>query len=190
VTSRNRPARLNRVILALIGVVLLTVGAFAVATHLGELSIVDRGATLVPGTALPPTWAWYATAGGGLVVGLLALRWLAAQLVRAPRAEVWRFEEDPDHGRTSMSSTTAVAPFLTDIGAYPGVQAAHGTLTGALTHPTLVLVVGVEQDGDLTAIRERVTTHGLPRLCQALDLDEIPTSIEFRFTGKQGARVQ
>ncbi|WP_410574788.1 alkaline shock response membrane anchor protein AmaP [Amycolatopsis sp. cmx-4-61] len=186
----NRPARLNRTLLGLVGLVLLATGGFAVATHFGKLTVLDPGAPLVPGTATPPTWAWYVVAAVALVVGLLLLRWLAAQLTRKPKTHTWRFETDPGRGRTELAASAAVAPFLAEVEAYPGVHTAHATLAGTHDAPVLALVLNAEQDGDPTEIRNRLDAHGLPRLRQALDLDALPVTVEFRFTPRTGARIR
>ncbi|GLY38090.1 hypothetical protein Amsp01_041140 [Amycolatopsis sp. NBRC 101858] len=188
--SLNRPARLNRALLALFGLVLLAAGGFAVTAHFGQLSLVAADSALAPGTAPPPAWVWYVVAAGAIILGLLLLRWLAAQLTRKPKTHTWRFETDPGSGRTELAAGVAVAPFLTEVETYPGVHSAHATLAGTRDDPALALVLAVEQDGDPTAIRERLETHGLPRLRQALDLDTVPATIEFRFTTKAGARAR
>ncbi|UOZ03809.1 alkaline shock response membrane anchor protein AmaP [Amycolatopsis sp. WQ 127309] len=189
-TNLNRPARLNRVLLGLVGLVLLAAGGFAVATHFRRLTVVDPGSPLVPGTASPPTWVLYVAAAVAVVLGLLVLRWLLAQLARRPRTQTWRFEEDPDRGRTELAADAAVAPFTEELRTYPGVHQARATLAGTREDPTLALVVSVEQDGDPTEIRERLETEGLPRLRQALDLDAVPVAIEFRFTTSAGPRIR
>ncbi|SFW70882.1 hypothetical protein [Amycolatopsis australiensis] len=71
-TNLNRPARLNRTLLGLLGVSLLAAGGFALATHFRRLAVADPAAPLVPGTAAPPTWVWYVTAAVAVVLGLLA----------------------------------------------------------------------------------------------------------------------
>ncbi|WP_181770939.1 Asp23/Gls24 family envelope stress response protein [Amycolatopsis pittospori] len=187
-TDLNRPARLNRTLLVLTGLVLLAGGLFAVGTHFGRIPLLEADTALVPGTAMPPGWAWYAVAGGALVVGLLTLRWLIAQPVRKPKSRTWRFDQDT--GQTALAASTAVEPFTAEVGAYPGVHAAHATLGGTQDAPVLAVVLSAEQDGDLAAIRERVTGEGLPRLRQALDLEELPMTIEFRFSAKTGPRLQ
>jgi hypothetical protein len=188
--SLNRPARLNRTLLALVGLVLLAAGGFAVATHFGKLTLLASDAPLTPGTATPPTWVWYVAAVVAIVLGLLLLRWLAAQLTRKPKTHTWRFETNLDRGRTELAAGTAVAPFLAEVETYPGVHAAHATLAGTHDNPALALVLSAEQDGEPTTIRERIETHGLPRLRQALDLDTLPVTIEFRFTTETGARTR
>ncbi|UUV30710.1 alkaline shock response membrane anchor protein AmaP [Amycolatopsis roodepoortensis] len=187
-TDLNRPARLNRTLLVLTGIVLLAVGGFAVGTHFGRIPLLDPGATLVPGTAMPPGWVWYAVAGAAVVVGLLALRWLIAQPVRKPKSHTWRFDQET--GETSLAASAAVEPFTAEVATYPGVHAAHATLGGTQDAPVLAVVLSAEQDGDLAAIRERIADEGLPRLRQALDLAELPMTIEFRFSAKTGSRIQ
>ncbi len=188
-TSFNRPARLNRTLLALIGLVLLAAGGFAVATHFGTLPVLAPDSPLVPGTGTPPTWALYAAAAVAIVLGLLLLRWLLAQPARKPKSHTWRFESDPGAGRTELAASTAIQPFLAEVTTYPGVHAAHATLAGTRENPAVALVLSAEQNGDVTAIRDRIEAEGLPRLRQALDLDALPTAVEFRFSAKTGART-
>lgn len=137
---------------------------------------------------MPPGWVWYAVAGAAVVVGLLALRWLIAQPVRKPKSHTWRFDQET--GSTALAASTAVEPFTAEVATYPGVHAAHATLGGSQDAPVLAVVLSAEQDGDLAAIRERIAAEGLPRLRQALDLAELPMTIEFRFTAKAEPRIQ
>jgi hypothetical protein len=188
-TSLNRPARLNRTLLTLFGFVLLAAGAFTVLTHFGKLTVLKPDSTLVPGTGNPPTWALYVTAAVAIILGLFLVRWLVAQLTRKPKTHTWRFESTPDTGRTELAASIAIAPFVDEVKTYAGVHAAHATLAGTHDAPAVALVVSAEQDGDLTAIRHRLDTEGLPRLRQALDLDTVAVTVEFRFSTKTGART-
>ncbi|MCS7478517.1 alkaline shock response membrane anchor protein AmaP [Umezawaea endophytica] len=187
-TNLNRPARLNRVLLGVLGFVLLAAGAFTVATHF-DLTVFVADAPLAPELIEPPTWAFVVTACVAIVLGLLCLRWILAQLARAPKARTWRFEQDPALGRTELATSTAVAPFVDEVTAYPGVHAVRATLAGRREAPALAMVVSAEQDGDLADIRRRIDTVGLPRLRQALDLDVVPVTIEFRFSSRTRART-
>lgn len=175
---------MNRVLLAFLGLLLLAGGAFAVATHYGVLTVADRGTRLAPGTALPPTWVLYVTAAAGVVVALLALRWLLSQVTPA-RTPTWRLAPD-----TELATSVATAPFVAEVTDCPGVHAARAALTGPPGTPRLAVVVHLDQEATVPAVRDHLTTYALPRLRQALDLDALPTSVEFRFTTKPGARVR
>lgn len=179
---------LNRTLLALIGLLLVAAGGVTGAAHFGKLSGVEPGTSLVPGTAPPPSWVWYLVAAAAVLLGLLLLRWLAAQLTRKPKTHLWHYTADS--GRTELSPGTAIEPFLTEVRSYPGVHTAHATLAGTRDDPALALVLSADQDGDLTAIRRQLDTHGLPRLREAIDLDTLPVTIEFRFTTKTGVRAR
>jgi hypothetical protein len=187
-TSLNRPARLNRCLLAIIGVTLLTGGGLALATGLGWLPV-DPATPLAPGTELPPTWTLYAITGVAVLLALLCLRWLAAQLARKPKSHTWRIDDDPTHGHTELAARIATTPFTADITAYPGIHTAHADLAGTQHTPTLAVVVTTDHGADLTDIRHRLHTHGLPRLRNALGLTSLPVTLEFRFTTKTGARA-
>ncbi|TDV48743.1 alkaline shock response membrane anchor protein AmaP [Actinophytocola oryzae] len=184
----NRPAGLNRVVLAVVGAALVAGGGLAATASLGRLSV-DPATPLAPGVDLPPTWVLYVIAAGAVVLGLLCLRWLAAQPARKPRTRTWRLADDPEHGRTELAARIATAPFTADVGTYPGVHKAHADLTGPRHTPTLAVIITTEQGADLTDIRDRLDTHGLPRLRNALDLTSLRVTLEFRFTTKAGART-
>lgn len=187
-TSLNRPARLNRCLLAITGVALVTGGGLAMATSLGMLPT-DPATPLAPGTDLPPTWTLYATAAVAVLLALLCLRWLAAQFARKPKTHTWRIEDDPEHGHTELAARIATTPFTADAATYPGIHTAHADLTGTQHEPTLAVIVTTEHDANLTEILHRLDTHGLPRLRNALDLTSLPMTLEFRFTTKPGART-
>lgn len=187
-TSLNRPSRLNRWLLGITGVALATGGGLAMAVSLGALPV-DPATTLVAGTDLPPTWVLYVVAAVAVVLALLCLRWLVAQLARKPKTHTWRIEDDAEHGHTDLAARTATTPFTAEVAAYPGIHAAHADLSGLPHDPTLAVVVTTEHDADLTDIRHRLDTHGLPRLREALDLTTLPVTLEFRFTTKAGARA-
>ncbi|WP_431928970.1 alkaline shock response membrane anchor protein AmaP [Amycolatopsis tucumanensis] len=188
-TSLNRPARLNRTLLAVIGLALLGAGGFALATSLGWLRLLDRSQPLVPGDDRPPTWVLYVTVVAAVVLGLLFLRWLAAQAMRRPKTRTWRLEDDPAHGVTKLSADAAVAPFESEIAAYPQVRSADATLSGPQDRPTLLVTVTAEPGTDLSALREHIAADGVARLKQALDLAELPAVIEFRIAAEAAVRV-
>lgn len=183
-STPNRPARLNRTLLAITGLVLLLAGAFSLAFGLGLLRNVLHGldptGPLLPAQLDPPTWVAYVTIVVAVVVGLLCLRWLLAQALRRPKTATWRLPGDSGRGATRLDTDHAADSIAADIAAYRGVAKANATLTGPRAQPVLHLVVHTETGTDIGPLRERITTHALPRLRHALELDTLPADLLLR----------
>ncbi|MBF6395588.1 alkaline shock response membrane anchor protein AmaP [Nocardia cyriacigeorgica] len=177
----NRPAAVNRVLIGLTGLLCLAAGGYAVAAYYGQLHWVDQDSTLVPGTAAPPTWVFWAVIAGAVVLGLLCLRWLLAQIFRMPKSQTWRFDADGSAGTTVMASSTAAAPVADDIEAFDDVRSASAWLTGTRWAPELHLTVIAEPHAEIGQLRRRILDEAVPRLRQALELESIPVSLELGF---------
>ncbi|RDI43292.1 hypothetical protein [Nocardia mexicana] len=183
-STANRPARLNRTLLAVIGLALAVAGGCVIAAWSGRLRWADPDAALVPGTAAPPGWVLVAIAVGAVLIGLAALRWLAAQATRLPRRTSWRIGAPGAAGITVLDSRTAAAPLVTDIESDPQVRSATARLSGPAGAPELHLVVTAEPDADLTALRGRILSHAVARLRTALEVDIIPVTMELRLADR------
>lgn len=183
-TSANRPARLNRFLLGLIGLVLILAGAYAIAAFAGELNWVDRDAPLVPGTAEPSPWVFVAVIAGAVVVALAALRWMAAQFVRMPSRMRWHIGTVGSSGETLLDSNVAAAPVVADVESYDGVRSAQARLSGRGRAPELHLLVTAVPDADLTALRRRILADAVRRLREALQVDAVPVSLELRLADR------
>jgi hypothetical protein len=184
--SQNRPARLNRVLLALTGLVLLAVGAFTLLLAWTPLSrvlpAVDRHAPLLPRGTGVQGWVPYLAIVVAVFVGLACLRWLLAQTLRRPPTFIWRLPggADTGTGTTDLAADIAADAVAADIAAYRGVAKAGATLAGPRAQPELHLLVSTEAGTDIGPLRERITTHALPRLRAALELEELPTDLLLR----------
>ncbi|RJQ77730.1 alkaline shock response membrane anchor protein AmaP [Pseudonocardiaceae bacterium YIM PH 21723] len=189
-TRLNRPARMNRSLLGLIAVLLLAGGAFLGLANHGRIPGLDTAAPLVPGTEQPPQWVLVVIVAAGVLIGLLCLRWLLAQTIApaTPRTHRWRVHEDRS-GKTDLEAAKAAEPFAREVQALDGVTGAKAVLGGRRGDPLLSLVVEAEPDADLVAVRRRITDELLPRMRSAVDLDELPTAIEFRVPSAAAARV-
>lgn len=174
----NRPARLNRSLLGLTGVLLLAAGAFELAAGSGLIRQVagkDQALTFLVGR--PQDWVRYAVLVAAVVIGLAALRWLAAQAARRPRTSLWRLTTGPGRGVTALHADTAVAPLAADVEGYDGVRSAAAWLVGPRQNPALYLRVRTEYDTDLSALRRQIRDHAVPRLRGALELQNLPAAI-------------
>ncbi|WP_328394416.1 alkaline shock response membrane anchor protein AmaP [Nocardia sp. NBC_00416] len=180
-TRADRPAALNRILLALVGALLVAVGALGLAAHFGRLGGVDTDSGLVPGTAAPPTWVFWAVVVGAVVLGLLCLRWLFAQFFRMPKPVSWRLEAPEAAGTTVLDSGTAAAPVAADIESFPEVRTAKAWLSGPCDSPELRLVVTAEPYADIAALRRRILDDAVARLGRALDFEDITVQLELRF---------
>ena len=179
----NRPARLNRVLIGLVGLVLLVGGAFVLGTGLGVLHWLPADGTVLPTGKRLLSWVPWVGAVAAIVVGLLCVRWLAAQAARRPRTRTWNLEQDPAQGVTRMAADTATDPFVADVRSCPGVTGASAWLVGSRAHPALHVTVATGADTDLGVLRRQIVSGAVARLRQALELDDLQVRMQFRFSG-------
>jgi hypothetical protein len=115
-----------------------------------------------------------------VLIGLLVLRWLLAQFDRGLKKHTWQHTEES--GATRYRPTIAITPFEDEVAALPGVRSVAADLGGTRDAPALSVVVTAEPNADLREIRQALATEVVPRLRQALDLDAIAATVEFRFS--------
>ncbi|MFF2551123.1 alkaline shock response membrane anchor protein AmaP [Nocardia sp. NPDC058058] len=183
-TELNRPARLNRAVLALAGLLLLAVGGYAIAANRGGIGWIDADGALVPGTGAPPDWVLLVIVLCAVALGVLCLRWLLAQVFRLPRAVEWELSHGNSAGATLLASSVAADAIAADIERYSEVREVSAVLSGPGSAPDLHLIVTAEPGADLTALRRRIFGEAVPRLRQALEVEIIPVSMELRFAEK------
>ncbi len=193
-STANRPARLNRALLTLTGLILLLGGAFGLVFGLGllrdQMPGLDPHGPLLSAQVTPPIWVPYVAIVVAVVVGLLCLRWLLAQTLRRAKTATWQLPADSGRGATRLDTDHAADAVTADITAYPGVAKATATLTGPRARPVLHLVVHTETGADIRTLRERITTHALPRLRNALELDTLPADLLLRLDTTPGDRTR
>ncbi|MEJ8279666.1 alkaline shock response membrane anchor protein AmaP [Pseudonocardia spirodelae] len=196
--SANPPARLNRTLLFLIGLVLLAAGVFGLLFGLGVLRpvlpMLDPSVPLLPANPVFDAWVPWVVVVAAVVVGLLALRWLLAQARRRPRTSSWTLPSAQvagrDAGVTRIHSDDAADALAADIEGYEGVQRAAAALVGDRRRPQIHLEVTADDGADLTALRARITDHALPRLRSALDIGSDHADLVLRLAEeKQRSRV-
>ncbi|WP_153414583.1 alkaline shock response membrane anchor protein AmaP [Nocardia macrotermitis] len=177
--TRDGVARWNRVLLGVIGVGLTAVGGYAVVAHFGRLAWVGADSGVVSSAALPG-WVLWAIVGVAGVVGIGCVGWVGVQVPRRVRSVRWRARARESVDTIGIDTAVACAPVATDIESYDGVREAAVRLSGPGSGPGLHLVVTAAPDVDVSALRERIGTHAVPRLRRALELEELPVEIELR----------
>lgn len=190
----NRPARLNRTLLALLGLLCLASGGVVLLVGtglLGDLLAVPTDAPLLPPGLVLPGWGpSVVVVAVAVIVGLLALRWLIAQTIRWPASSNWQLSPDTTTGTTHIDSDTAVRPLADEIEDYPGVRSATARLTGPHRNPHLYLRVSADDHADISEIRRRIGADAIPRLTQALNLPTLPADMLLRLVSTSGARTR
>lgn len=187
----NRPARLNRVVLAILGVLTLAAGVVVLLLGAGVLgALVPAGAPILAANAALQPWVPWAVTAGASIVALLSLRWLVAQAIRRPGSSDWQLAPDTRHGSTHIDSDAAAEPLREEIADYPGVLSATAHLTGPRHYPQLHLRVTTDDRADITDLRRQIDTEAIPRLTQAMDLPALPADLLLRLDTTSGARIR
>src|SRR4051794_38879344 len=95
----NRPARLNRAVLAVLGLLLLLTGAVVLLVGsrpppaITARLPVSADLPILPAGFLAPSWLPSVGLAAAVVVGLAALWWLVAQGARAPATDTWQLAD-------------------------------------------------------------------------------------------------
>lgn len=189
----NRPARLNRTILATLGVITLAAGAFVLLLGtrlLRSLVPIPPDTPLLTTDSAPPSWAPWAAAATAIIIALLALRWLIAQTIRRPPSSSWQLAPDTSTGATHIDSDTAAEPLGQEITDYPDVHTATARLTGPRQHPHLHLTVTTNHSADITTLRHRIDTEAIPHLTHALNLPTPTADLLLRLNTSNHTRTQ
>ena len=171
----------NRVVFALLGLLLLAAGSLGLAVALGAFGSGYRDSLVLPASvrSLPDDypWFWWAVAGGCVVVALLALRWLLAQFHTDRTTRIDRTAD----ARTGYTFVHAGA--LNDAAADDARTIAGVTDASAhVSHepPRLHLRVDLADYADLTVVRAQLEDQTVARVRQAMDDENFPVDIELR----------
>jgi hypothetical protein len=186
--------RTSRALLGLLGLLLLAAGVAGLLAGTDVFGrTVDRrhlNANPVAGFIETNTvWFWPVAAVLGVVVAVLALRWLITVLMPAPRAANIVVPGDRSAGGTTLESRAFSDALTTEVETYRGVRTARAWVDGTPTDPRLNLAVGLDEDADLVALRHRVEAEGLTHARQALDRPDLPIRLEMTVTAHRSSRV-
>lgn len=175
----RKSARGNRLGLALTGGVLLAAGAAALAIGLGLFGGTATTSPLVSTPVietLTAAWLPYAAAVGGVVLVVLAGRWL---LVQGRSNSVSRVEvgSNPAEGASRVQGSVVCRAVADDIETYPGVRRARVNLTGRADEPRLRVNLVIEEDAEAAGLWQRCRTHALARARATLEFERLSTIV-------------
>ena len=195
--AARRTARGNRQGLALVGLLLISIGAVAPVLLLDPFGVLGPSGTLGPLAAedtvwgdlaplLTAPWVPYAAAGLAVAVTLLAFRWLLVQ-GRSARVSALLLDEG-DRGRTNILTRAASKALTREINAYPEVRRSRAHITESTREPCLHLELVLAEDADPVAVWQRCRNEALVRLRTSLDLDRLPTVLRVSVSGQPSVR--
>ena len=187
-----RAARLQRLILLLLAVVLVAAGVTALLTGLGTFSSRLRHRAMFDNTISRYVgdhgiWLWPVLALAGLLLAYLALRWLLTlfDLAGVPRVDL---TARGAAGRTEVDSASVTAAITTQVQQYRDVTNAMAQVQGHADDPHLSITVTATADADLTLLRHRIEVDALADLRQALQRPDLPIRLDLKISSKTSAR--
>ncbi|WP_330457021.1 alkaline shock response membrane anchor protein AmaP [Streptomyces sp. NBC_00820] len=191
-----RGGTVNRVLLALVGLLLLALGGSVLAVGLGAppphwwihsgphdalLSAAERTRWRNAG------WWWPAVIAGLAVLVLLALWWLASVLRRHRTAEL--LIDTGDGGSALLRGRTLEAAVAEDAARRQGVASATVVLTGRRTAPRARAWLRLEPDAAPEAALTDFTTHALAHARESAGLASLPTEVRLKAVRHRADRV-
>lgn len=186
-------ARLDRLVLLLVGGLLTAAGALALLTGFGVFGDALRQRPVfdnVVGRFFSANgwWLWPAIAALMLLLAYLAYRWLRGQL-RPTSVRQLELEPSSRDGQTSVVGAAVTDAVAGEIEHYRGVVGVRSRLTGSETQPELRLRVRIEDRADIAALRSRIESAAIGRAREALEAPQLPVRLDLVTTAKRGARV-
>lgn len=195
---------LNRILLALTGLVLLVGGLLVVAPGLDLYRRLD----LVPPSGWPLTtpgdvllssadrkqwrnesWWWPAVIAALTIVTLLALWWLLAQLSRrGPRT--MSLGSSPPQGGVELRCRALGDAIATEASALPGVQTAMVRVTGRPGHPHAHIHLTLAPHGEPAAALDALCKGPLSTARQSTGQRDLPAEAHLRVSRHRAQRTR
>ncbi|WP_411103028.1 alkaline shock response membrane anchor protein AmaP [Streptomyces sp. cmx-4-9] len=191
-----RKSAINRILLALVGIVLMGAGLLMLAGGFD----VYREWRLAPPSGWPLTrgeavllsaadrdrwtregWWWPVVIAALAVVLLLALWWLLAQLHRSRPGPV-PLRGEPGVAGAELRESALSEALAADVRRQPGVAGAQARLVGTRRHPTADLDVTLSPDGEPQAVMRTLCEGPLARARQSTGWADLPARARLRVT--------
>jgi hypothetical protein len=186
--------RVNRVALAVLGLVLLGLGVTGLLLGAGFFGAGAAHRTLLDNDAVrfvvaQRAWLWPVVAAFAVIVALLGLRWLLAVLFSTGRLAGIRVPGDRAAGRTTLVSAALRDAVSGEIEQYHGVRSARTRVEGDPADPRLAVTVRADRNADLAALRRHIEQDALTHARRALDAPGLPIRLDVTTARRGGPRV-
>ena len=191
---QDRPERVNRTLVSLIGLILLLLGAYGLARSYGLFGD-DRARQPLLTSDMrdwvsDQSWFWPAIAAACAVLAYLGWRWFRYQIRPTPRVPDMELEPDGTTGSTRLRPAGAANALAADIERNSGVQSASARLLSDGGEPELDVRVDLFDDADIPAVRQHIEEVAFERFRQALQVDGVRAHVQLRPGEPQGRVVR
>ena len=192
---RRRGAAANRILLALMGLLLVATGGFVLAEHWQVLPTDGTAGALAVARAVPwdsPVVPWVMAVGGGLM-GVLALLWLLHQLPRRrPTQVLWLNRGDAGTGRTTCRTGSLNDALEARMSVIPGVVGSTVLVTERPGGVDLAIEMTAEAGAELAELRAEVCGPVADELAGALErpVDRLSLRVELAAESRRSATVR
>ena len=185
-------ARVHRLLLLLLAVLLLAVGVLVLLTGLGTFGSEQRHRAVFDNVISRYVgdhgiWLWPVLAVAGLLLAYLALRWFLTlfDLAGVPRIDL---TARGAAGRTEIDSASVTSAVTTQVQAYREVTNATAQVQGDARDPHIAMTVTATADADLTGLRHRIETEALADLRRALQRPDLTVRLDLKVSSKTSTR--
>jgi hypothetical protein len=188
----TRIDRINRFLLAAIGLVLIVGGGLVLALGMSLFGSGRADQPVIPAGVTTfirdNPWFWWAVAALCIVVALLTLRWLIAQLHTSSLSHL-NVEPDRRDGETVLEARAISDAVEHEVEAMSGVSSASMQLLGQQSSHRHKLTVLLDDRADINAVRSRLSRQTVTNLRRALDFDDPKLDISIALPARSRRRV-
>lgn len=181
-TRQPGTVRTNRVVLALIGLILLAAGALALLVRFGVFGP-DLAAEPVLGSDVVDFvdrsgWFWLVVGAVAAVLALLSLCWLLIQ-ARSNRLGTVRIVEDTGGGPTILAAGALTDALEAEIAGCRGVHGVAAHLSEPSSGRLISIRVALDGRVSAAAVYEELSSTAIPHARQAVSAPELSVRVEF-----------
>lgn len=196
---RETVGKLNRIWLAIIGVLMLIAGVVGILLASGiarsvadsndfgfkpagaEESVFPRPPFEVLGSPVAAATVLVVAA----IIGLLALGWLISQIPRRHQAGTFRLQPKEGRGGYTQCDPKSLASAVeTETAELPGVTSATALIRGSANQPELNLDLKVDDRADIQDIIHRISKNIAPNLESALEAPLLKIGVIFNVANR------